>query len=443
METEADRALSGMTGFTVVWLGQVVSLLGTSMTNFALTIWAWEATGKATTLALLQLFFFAPTIIMSPVAGALVDRWSRKLVMILSDLAAGLGTVVIFVLYSTGALEVWHLYLIFAFMGAFQAFQFPAYSAAVSTMISKEQYTRASGMLGLANSASGIFGPVAAGILLGSIGTAGILGFDIASFVIAIVAVMMVSIPQPAALEEPTGKPSLMEDSLFGFRYILQRPSLLGLQLVFFFINFSGSLCFPLITPMILTKTGNNTVLLGSVQSAAGLGGLVGGLILSAWGGPKKKVNGVLAGMVLSSLLGMMVFGLGDGMYAWMFGSFMNVFFIPFVNGSNQAIWQSKIPPSMQGRVFSARALIAQISAPLAMIITGPLTDNFLLPAMDVGGALAPSLGWLIEAGPGAGISLLFVAMGVAGVGIGLSGYLYPHIRDVETLIPDHDELQG
>lgn len=442
METETHQTLSGMTGFTLVWLGQVVSLLGTSMTNFAITIWAWEATGKATTLALLQLFFFAPTIIMSPVAGALVDRWNRKLVMILSDLAAGLGTITIFILYSTGALEVWQLYLIFAFMGVFQAFQFPAYSAAVSTMISKEQYTRASGMLGLANSASGIFGPVAAGILLGSIGTIGILGFDIASFVIAIAAVLMVSIPQPAILKGSAEKPSLLEDSLFGFRYILQRSSLLGLQLVFFFINFSGSLCFPLIAPMILTKTGGNTISLGSVQSAAGAGGLIGGLILSAWGGPRKKVNGVLAGMTLSSLLGMMVFGLGDGMYAWMFGSFMNFFFIPFVNGSNQAIWQSKIPPSMQGRVFSARALIAQVSAPIAMMITGPLTDNFLLPAMDVGGALAPSLGWLIEAGPGAGISLLFVFMGLAGVGIGLSGYLFPHIRDVETLIPDYDEPQ-
>jgi DHA3 family macrolide efflux protein-like MFS transporter len=442
MEAETEKTLSGMTGFTIVWLGQVVSLLGTSMTNFALTIWAWEVTGKATALALMQLFFFAPTILMSPVAGALVDRWNRKLVMILSDLAAGLGTIAVFVLYSTGVLEVWNLYIIFAFMGAFQAFQFPAYSAAVSTMISKEQYTRASGMLGLANSASGIFGPIAAGVLLGSIGTTGILGFDIASFVVAIVAVLTVSIPQPVVPEGPAEKPSLLEDSLFGFRYILQRPSLLGLQLVFFFINFSGSLCFPLIAPMILTKTGGNTVLLGSVQSAMGAGGLVGGLILSAWGGPKKKVNGVLAGMVLSSLLGMMVFGLGDGMYAWLFGSFMIVFFIPFVNGSNQAIWQSKIPPAMQGRVFSARALIAQVSAPIAMVITGPLTDNFLLPAMDVGGALAPSLGWLIEAGPGAGISLLFVFMGLAGVGIGLSGYLFPHVRDVETLIPDHDEQQ-
>ena len=442
METQTKQTLSGMTGFTVVWFGQIVSLLGTSMTNFAITIWAWEVTGKATTLALLQLFFFAPTVLMSPIAGALVDRWNRKLVMIFSDLAAGMGTIIIFVLFSTGLLEIWHLYIIFAFMGAFQAFQFPAYSAAVSTMISKEQYTRASGMLGLANSASRIFGPVAAGILLRSVGTTGILGLDIMSFIIAIIAVLIVSIPQPVVPEESADKPSLLEDSIFGFRYIFQRPSLFGLQLVFFFINFSANLCLPLIAPMILTKTGNNTISLGSVQSAAGAGGLIGGLILSTWGGPRKKVNGVLSGMIFSSLLGLVVLGLGDGLYFWMFGSFMNMFFIPFVNGSNQAIWQSKIPPEMQGRVFSARRLIAQISAPLAMMITGPLTDNILLPAMDEGGALAQSLGWLIEAGPGAGISLLYVFMGLAGVGIGLIGYLYPHIRDVETLIPDYDETQ-
>ena len=442
METQTKQTLSGMTGFTVVWFGQIVSLLGTSMTNFAITIWAWEVTGKATTLALLQLFFFAPTVLMSPIAGALVDRWNRKLVMIFSDLAAGMGTIIIFVLFSTGLLEIWHLYIIFAFMGAFQAFQFPAYSAAVSTMISKEQYTRASGMLGLANSASRIFGPVAAGILLRSVGTMGILGLDILSFIIAIIAVLIVSIPQPVVPEESADKSSLLEDSIFGFRYIFQRPSLFGLQLVFFFINFSANLCLPLIAPMILTKTGNNTISLGSVQSAAGAGGLIGGLILSTWGGPRKKVNGVLSGMILSSLLGLVVLGLGDGLYFWMFGSFMNMFFIPFVNGSNQAIWQSKIPPEMQGRVFSARRLIAQISAPLAMMITGPLTDNILLPAMDEGGALAQSLGWLIEAGPGAGISLLYVFMGLAGVGIGLIGYLYPHIRDVETLIPDYDETQ-
>jgi MFS family permease len=186
METKRN-IISGMQGFTVIWLGQFTSILGSSMTNFALTIWAWETTGTATALALTGLAFVLPNILVYPIAGALVDRWNRKLVMMLSDLAAGIGTIAILFLYSTSSLQIWHLYIIFTFMGLFQSFQFPAYSAAVSTMLNKEQYGRASGMLSLARSASGIFAPIAAGILLGVIGTGGILVFDIVSFIVAMV----------------------------------------------------------------------------------------------------------------------------------------------------------------------------------------------------------------------------------------------------------------
>ena len=434
--------LTGMAGFNVIWFGQLVSLLGTSMTNFALTIWAWEITGKATSLALVQFFFMAPTVAMSPIAGALVDRWNRKLVMAVSDLAAGAGTLVIYLLFRAQALQIWHLYAIFAVAGAFQSFQFPAYSAAVSTMMHKDNYTRASGMLSLAMSASNIFGPVAAGALIGIVGTSGILAIDMASFTVAVATIAAVTIPAPKQVDTPNQRNSLIKDSLYGFRYITERPSLLGLQLVFFFINFSANLCYPLIAPMVLSRTGNDTVILGSVQSAFGLGGLLGGAALSAWGGPKRKIHGVLTGMALSSLLGMLVIGLGKGGTLWMLGAFMNLFFIPLVNGSNQAIWQSKIPPEIQGRVFSTRSMIAQISAPLAMAITGPLTDLFLMPAMNDGGSLSGVFGWLVGVGPGAGINLLFVVMGLAGGVIGLGGYAFSHIRNVESIIPDYDQVQ-
>jgi len=431
-----------MRAFTLVWIGQVVSLLGTRMTQFALTIWMWEITGAATALALGNLFFMAPQMLMSPLAGALVDRWNRKLVMMLSDLAAGLSTVFIFILLRTGSLEIWHLYAAFAFAGAFQAFQFPAYSAAVSAMIPKEQYTRASGMLSLALSASGIFGPIAAGVLMNMVATSGILVFDIASFVVAIAVLLLVHIPQPPA--QAAERKSLLEDSLFGFRYILERPSLLGLQLVFFFINFTSVLCFSLMAPMILSRTGDDTVVLGTIQSAFGVGGVVGGLALSAWGGFKRRVHGVLGGMILSSILGTLMMGLGRSAPLWIFAAFFTVAFLPLINGSNQAIWQSKVPPEMQGRVFSARALIAQVSAPVATGIAGPLADGFLLPGMMEGGSLAPLFGWLVGVGPGTGISLLFTVMGAMGVLVGLGGYTFPHIRNAEDIIPDHqtDEVE-
>ncbi len=439
MKTKKSN-LTGMRGFTIIWLGQFSSMLGSTMTQFALTIWAWEVTGTATALALVGLAFVLPNILVYPVAGALVDRWNRKLVMMLSDLAAGIGTIVIFLLYTSDSLQIWHLYIIFAFMGLFQSFQFPAYSAAVSTMLDKEQYGRASGMLSLAQSASGIFAPIGAGILLGIIGTGGILVFDIVSFIVAIGALMIVNIPQPT----PAGqreKNTLLQDSLFGFKYILARRGLLGLQLIFFIINFTGSLCFPLLAPMILSQTGNNTVILGTVNSAFGAGGVVGGLILSAWGGPKKRVHGVLAGMALSCLFGYTVLGLAGSVYLWVAGAFIMMLFNPVINGSNQAIWQSKVPPEMQGRVFASRAFIALVSQPIAMAITGPLADGFLLPGMLEGGSLAPVFGWLVGVGPGKGISLLFLVMGIIGASVGFAGYLFRQVRDVESLLPDHDAI--
>jgi len=435
------KPLTGMRGFTVIWLGQFTSLLGSAMSNFALTIWAWEKTGAATALALTGLAFVLPNILLSPVAGALVDRWNRKIVMMLSDLAAGIGTITILVLYTTGLLEIWHLYIIFTFMGLFQSFQFPAYSAAVSTMLDKEQYGRASGMLSLAQNASGIFAPVAAGVILSFVGIGGILIFDVVSFLIAIGALLLVHIPQPLFSDGKKWKTSLLEDSLFGFKYILARKGLLGLQLAFFLLNFTGGLVFPLLAPMILSQTDNNTLILGTVNSAFGLGGVVGGLILSAWGGPRKKVNGVLAGMALSSLLGYTVMGLAGTPLFWALGAFIMMSFNPIINGSNQAIWQSKVPPEIQGRVFSARAFIAMISNPIAMVITGPLADGVLLPGMMEGGSLAPIFGWLVGVGPGEGISLLYLFMGMLGAVFGLGAYMFKDVRDVETLLPDHNTV--
>src|SRR3954471_23048078 len=133
---------TGMQAFLIFWSGQLVSLLGTAMSRFALTIWAWQLTGQATALALVAVFSFAPTVIMSPIAGAMVDRLPRKLMMMLSDGAAGVASLCILILYMSGHLQIWHLYVAGAFTGTFEAFQFPAFSAAITTMVPKEQYGR-------------------------------------------------------------------------------------------------------------------------------------------------------------------------------------------------------------------------------------------------------------------------------------------------------------
>lgn len=202
------------------------------MTGFAVTIWVYEGTEKATALPLTGFFFITPLLLFSPLAGAIVDRYDRKLMMMVSDLAAGVTTIVVLLLHVAGHLEVWHLFVTNAINGAFQTFQWPAFSAAIPLMLPKEQYGRANGMMQLAGSGSQIFAPVLAGALLVPLGLTGILLLDIFTFVFAIGALLFVHVPHPeetAAGRQRRG--SIWAESLYGFQYILERPSLFCLQL--------------------------------------------------------------------------------------------------------------------------------------------------------------------------------------------------------------------
>ena len=436
----STRQYTGMNAFLVFWLGQLVSLLGTNMSRFALTIWAWEIKGQATALALMGVFSFAPAVLVSPIAGALVDRLPRKLVIMMSDLAAGLASVTILLLYSAGNLEIWHLYVAGAFAGVFESFQFPAFSAAISTMVPKEQYGRANGLLGLAESASTIAAPVLAGLLLALIGIGGILLIDIVSFLFAVSVLVFIAIPQPKqtdAGEEAKG--NFWREVIYGFRYILARPSLLGLQLTFLGSNFFSGMGMILMNAMILARTHNNEIALATVQTALGIGGVVGGILLSTWGGPKRRVHGVLLGFIWASLFQAWL-GTGQTLWIWSAAGFLILFSIPIINGSNQAIWQAKVAPDVQGRVFGARRVFAQIVGPLGMALAGPLADRVFEPAMRSGGTLAQTWGWLFGTGPGAGMGLLITLTGLAGIAIGLIGYTVPAIRQAEEILPDHDQ---
>lgn len=459
---------SGMRAFLIVAVGQFVSIVGTAMSQFAITIWSWEFLTKikpvsdpATAMALVGFFNFAPTVILSPIAGALVDRWNRKLVMMLVDIAAALAALTVFLLYTSGNLEIWHLYLTGAFVGAFRAFHFPAYSASISVMVPKEQYARADAILGLAESLSTIFAPVLAGILLGLIRINGIMLIDIVSFSAAIATLLFVEIPQPArSAEGQAAKGSLVKDAVFGFRYIFQRPSLLGLQLVFFFGNLLASLTFALFAPMILSRTegaalafavfpsahplmltaSGSTLALSAVQSAFGVGAVAGGILLGVTGGLKRRVNGVLGGWFFSSLFGSVLLGISRALPIWIICGFVASLVSVYINASNQAIWQSKVAPDVQGRVFSARLLIAQIIGPLGVLLAGPLADRVFEPAMREGGSLAPTFGWLVGVGPGAGMALIMVICGTLAALVGAGGYLFPAIRNAEDILPDHDQ---
>jgi len=433
------RQLSGMPAFIAVWIGQLISILATQMSQFAITVWVYEQTGSVTALGLVAACGSVPFLVMSPFAGAMVDRYNRKLMMMVSDCGAAIATILLLALQASGHLQMWHLYLAAAITGLFSAFQWPAYSSSISLMVTKAQLGRVNGLMSLLDNGPGVIAPLLAGALFPIIHFTGILTLDIATFILAVSVLLFVVVPQPPRTTEGAkASGNLLKESVYGFRYIFARPSLLGLQLIMFGSNIFGGIFFALLPAMILARTNNNEMLLATVQSVGAAGAIVGGVALAAWGGFKRRINGMLLGYIVAGLLGCVMMGLRFGLPVWLVASFISTFAIPTISGSTQAIWQSKVAPDVQGRVFASRRLIAWSSQPITPILGGLLADRWLEPALRGGGGLADFWAPIVGHGAGAGIALIMIFMGLGTALVGVIGYLVPTIRNVETLLPDH-----
>ena len=435
----AKTTLTGMRAFYVLWAGQFVSIFATRMTNFAITLWAWDLTGTAMGLVLVGVITYIPGVILSPFAGTLIDRWNRKLVLALSDTGAAVSTVILLYLFTTGQAEIWHLYATGALASAFGAFQYPAYAAVVTTMVPKEQFARANGMQTVVGSASGIAAPLLAGALLAVIDIPAIMVIDLVTFGLALFTLWIVFIPQPKVSEEAqAGKGSFWKETLYGFRYILNRQSLTAIFLLFTASNIHAGFGYPMMTPMILSKTGDSSVILGMTRSAGSIGFLVGGLIMSLWGGPKKRIHAVNMSFILWGVLGAFIFGPAWSIPLWLVGSFMMAVFNPIINSAYIAILQAKVEPGLQGRIFGLENAISTISFPLGQLLAGWLADNVFEPAMLPGGSMANTLGTIFGTGRGAGIGVVIAIAGFIAIFNGFLGYFVKPIRDIETLLPDH-----
>jgi hypothetical protein len=233
---------------------------------------------------------------------------------------------------------------------------------------------------------------------------------------------------------------SMLKEAAFGFHYIFARPSLLGLQLVFFAGNLFSGIAMTVVAPMVLARSGQNSLVFGTVETMGAVGGIVGAILMSAWGGFKRRVHGVLGGWMFAGIFGTLLFGLNLGLPGWLAGIALGSLVSPLINGSNQAIWQSKVAPDLQGRVFSARRLIAWFTNPISPIIGGTLADFVLEPAMRSENWFSNSFSWLVGTGPGAGMGLLMIVCGILISLVGLAAYSVPAVRDAEDLLPDHDQ---
>ena len=341
-------------------------------------------------------------------------------------------------------LQFWHLYITAVIYGIGNTFQWPAYSAAISTMIKKEQYGRANGLDVAHGSRSGRARPHPGGALLPILGLTGILlPSTCITFFIAIGALLIVHVPQPEkTVEGQKVKGNIWKEAAYGFTYIFKRPSLLGMQLVFFMGNLFSGIGFTVYVPMILLRTNDNSVILGSVNSAHAIGAVIGGVIMSAWVGFKKRSHGVLVGWIISGML-WVFFGLGTTLAFWIPFAILSALTGPLINTSNQALWQAKVAPDLQGRVFSARRLIAWFTNPISPIIAGVLADQWLEPSMTSGTTgLSRLFEPLVGTGPGSGMALLFIICGVLAALVGLVSFFIPVIRNADSVLPDHDQLE-
>ena len=424
--------------FLTIWSGQLFSLIGTGMTRFALLIWAYQQTESPLTVAILGLSSFIPIILISPFAGVLTDRYDRRRIMLVADLGAGLMTLGLLLLFVSDHLVIWHLFLAEGLAGFFEAFQYPAFTALTTRLLPPHAYSRAAGYRAIAQNGSQIAAPLLAGAFLPWIDIDGIMIIDVITFMIAAAALLLVPIPAAVYAGQRVKNSRYWPEMRAGLSYIRRRPGLIGLLIVFAGMNFFASLTYFSILPaMVLARSGQNEIALALVQGTLGGAGVLGGLILSLWGGPKRKIHGILAGGALSFLGGDLLFALGRTPASWVAAAAIAAVFIPFIGGSDVTIWQSKVDPALQGRVFGVRTMVQQAAMPFGFFIGGWLAEMVLEPAMMPGGALTPIFEPLVGSGPGAGMALMFACTAILGTLMSLSGYLFRPVRQIEDELPD------
>ncbi len=423
-----------MKTFFTIWVGQLISMLGSGLTNFALAVWIYDRTKQATPFAITVLLGTIPRVLLLPVAGSIADRFNRRFIMIAADTLNALLTLIIFLLLGAGNLQIWHIYIIAMLESVFSAFQEPALSASISTIVPKEKLGSANGMIQMREALSTVITPILAGILFVAIGFNGIIMIDFVTFFFAVGALLLVRIPQPERMPEHKDK-NIWQDMKFGWSYLSERKGLLGLLLYYAMVNFLLNWSAVLLIPMVLSRF--TADVLGIIQTVMGVGMLAGSIIMSAWGGAKRRIPTAIGFLVLG-VTGFIIAGLQPNPFFIGTGVFVLMFFVPLASGNSQVVFQTKVPREIQGRIFSVRSAISQSMMPLAFLVAGPLADKFFEPLLQEGGALANTfIGQILGTGVGRGIGLMFILSGLVGILVSVIVYANPHIRNLEDELPD------
>ncbi len=428
------------TNFIIVWAGQVISVFGSNLSGFALGVWLYRRTGSASNFALVALCTVLPQVLFSPLAGVWIDRHNRRWTMALADTGAALCTLCLAVLFFSGHIQVWHVFLVTAISSAFSSLQVPAYTALVASATTHDQLGRVNGLLQLGRGLADILAPGIAGVLVVTIGVPGVLLVDLLTFCAAVLTLIFVRFPgleeaSPLPQDEATQPSSWWSELQAGWRMLAAQPAphrqpalftLLRYQVLFTFL---WSLFGVLVTPMVLGFATPDE--LGVALTVAGIGLLSGSLLMTAWGGPKRRVWGLLFFELLSAFA-FCLMGLRPSLALVAGAAFLAHFTLAFVSSLAEAIWQGQVPHAAQGRIFAFKQAALKLGTFCAYLAASLLADRFLEPLLRSGGLLARSLGPWFGTGPGRGLAFLFFLIGLLKAASVLWIYATPGLRRLD-----------
>ncbi len=401
-------------GFLILWSTQSFSALGSSMTSFALIIWAYQQQGSALTTAMLTVCSYTPYVLMSIFAGALSDRWNKKTTMLLSDSFAALCTVAAFILLQTGQLKTGHLYVLNALNGLMNTVQRPAADVTITLLTPEKHYQKASGMRSFSNSLVNILTPVAASALMALSGIRAVILFDLFSFAVAFISLLFF-IRIPAAPADTGGRETVLCAARAGLRYLKNNRGILDLILFLAAINLTASVYSAALPAMLLSREGGSEMALGIVNAVTGMAMLAGSAMSSALPAPKSRVRVIMNSLLFSMSFENFLLALGRSVPVWCVGAVTGWLFIPLMNANMDVLLRTRIPVSMQGRVFSVRNTLQFFTIPIGYFLGGVFVDRVFEPFM----AAQPAEGLLIRifgAGKGSGAALLFFVIAFTGI---------------------------
>ncbi|MBN1305079.1 MAG: MFS transporter [Anaerolineales bacterium] len=431
--------------FFMVWTGQVVSIFGSGLSWFALGIWLYQQTGSVSKFALVALCAALPQMLLSPFAGVLIDRFSRRWMMILADAGAAACTLGFAGLFLTGQMQVWQLYLLTALSAGFNAFQNPAYKAYVASAIERSQLGRANGMLQFGQGLAEVLAPALAGVLVLMIGIPGVLLIDLATFGVAVLSLMLVRIPPEVEYPRAdsgleTQKTPWFEALQTGWEGLRAQRGLVNLLRYQVLFSFLWNLFAVMVVPMILGFAAPGE--LGLTLTLAGSGLLAGSLILSAWGGPRRRLTGLL---VFELVSGVAFCLMGSRPLVWLVasGAFLAHLTLAFVSGLGEAVWQAQVPQALQGRIFSLKQAVVKAATLAAYLAAGGLADQVFDPLLHSGGILAVSLGNWFGTGSGRGIALVFFLIGLLKMVSVVAVYLSPGTHQLDEQLQEQVHFQS